>query len=157
MLTQSLLQELFEYREGQMFRRKSVSNVFAGDRAGSQGKNGYRVIYVDGRPFKEHRLVWLLHYGTVPPVLDHIDGDPSNNRVENLRVATPSENCRNSRPKRRTGFRGVGQHSGKWRARIETDEGSKYLGHFLTAEEAARAYDEAAKLYHKEFACLNFL
>lgn len=89
---------------------------------------------------------------------DHKDNDGLNNCRSNLRLATPIQNRRNTGvPKNnRTGFKGVGAHSGRFRARIEAGEGKVYLGHFDTAPEAAMAYDTAAKRLHGEFANLNF-
>ena len=91
-------------------------------------------------------------------VVDHINGDPLDNRKSNLRLATLSQNCRNSvRPKNNTsGFKGVdfNKDSQLWRARIHTDEGRVHLGYFDAPEKAYAAYCEAAIKFHGEFARL---
>lgn len=154
MITQTQVQELFEYREGCLYWRKNISNVRAGTRAGSLGKNQYRVVYIEGRPYKEHRVIYLYHTGEWPPVVDHKDGVPNNNAIENLRGATNQQNSFNSGPKVGC-FKGVDYHEGSWRARIGIDGKSVYLGGYRTPEEAALAYNKAAKEFHGEFAYQN--
>lgn len=69
-----------------------------GTRAGCALKNGYRAVGLAGKNMLEHRLVWAMHYGVWPGgALDHFDGDPSNNRIANLRLATAAENNANRR------------------------------------------------------------
>lgn len=94
------------------------------------------------------------------PQVDHIDGDGLNNQRSNLRVCTHTQNQMN-RAKHKimsSKYKGVSWNkpTEKWRARIETNQGSLYLGLFEVEEEAARAYDEAAKENFGEFARLNF-
>lgn len=93
-------------------------------------------------------------------MVDHIDGNPLNNQRSNLRVCTPKENCRNAakyKTATSTSFKGVtARGNSKFRARIRVDDKLINLGQFTTAEEAAKAYDEAAIHHFKEFAYLNF-
>jgi hypothetical protein len=89
---------------------------------------------------------------------DHRDGDTHNNRRSNLRFATQSQNTMNRRRNlSKEGFKGVSTAKGRrFRARIRVDGKTHYLGVFDNPEEAARAYDTAARELHGEFACLNF-
>jgi hypothetical protein len=94
------------------------------------------------------------------PMADHINGNGLDNRRENLRDATPSQNCYNA-PIRRdssSGFKGVSpcKQTGRWQVRISANGRNRRIGRYRTAEEAARAYDEAARNLHGLFARLNF-
>ena len=108
--------------------------------------NGYMCFNRDlgGRSFyyRNHRVVWFLNYGSVPDLLDHIDGDKLNNRVENLRPATNSLNQRNKLSYGSCKFKGVSMHKGKYRSRSRQDGKQLHLGYFEAAEEAARVYDK---------------
>lgn len=88
---------------------------------------------------------------------DHVNGDGLDNRRENLRTATPTENNRNRRPIGASRFKGVSpRKSGTFRAAIKVAGKTLWLGVFSTEEEAARAYDAAAVEHFGEFAWLNF-
>jgi AP2 domain len=91
---------------------------------------------------------------------DHWNHDTSDNRRQNLRKTTRAQNSWNMRKKRTNSSRytGVGQdkNSGRWYARVGVSKKTIHLGHFSSAEEAARVRDEAAKKYHGKFAQLNF-
>ena len=88
---------------------------------------------------------------------DHKNHDTLDNRRENLRKATRSENARNMRISTNTsGYRGVCWHQNRWVAMIKIHQKPIYLGRFRSKEDAARAYDAAAKIHHGEFATLNF-
>ena len=92
--------------------------------------------------------------------IDHINRDGLDNRRENLRFATQSQNARNQAARRTnpTGLKGVTEvtRGGRWMARIGTGTTQLFLGTFETPDAAARAYDEAARKYHGDFARLNF-
>jgi hypothetical protein len=117
---------------------------------------GYRQLKVGGRPYQEHRVAWFLHYGVWPEgMVDHINGDKSDNRIENLRLADARSNARNSRKRKnnKSGKKGVlAAENGRWHAQIRADGQPLYLGTFDTKEEAHRAYCDAAKKHFGEFA-----
>lgn len=106
------------------------------------------------------RRVLLHRYLLAPPagvVVDHENGDGLDCTRGNMRLATRGQNQHNSGP-RKWRFKGVSWHkkAGKWRAQIMADRKYRYLGLHATAEDAARAYDAAAKKLHGGFAWLNF-
>lgn len=114
--------------------------------------SGYPAATIRGRRVRLH--VFLRGRD-----VDHRDGDKLNNRRENLRKCTPTQNAWNQRRRRtnRSGFKGVDRYvDGRWRARIKAHGVTTFLGYFPTADEAARAYDAAARVQHGEFARLNF-
>jgi hypothetical protein len=130
---------------------------FAGKTAGSAGR--FKVaVAIHGVVYMAHRLIWLhVHGEPVPPLIDHIDGDPHNNRITNLRAATKSQNMVNSAKQKNntSGVRGVqkapGQKSG-FVAYIKANGQHIYIGKFATITEAAKARQEAAVRLHGEFA-----
>ena len=112
---------------------------------------GYYRVKLNGKPYYLHRL---LAEAFIPnpdnkPFVDHIDGDPLNNCLSNLRWCTHAENMRNRKKHRNntSGHKGVSFHkvSGKWRAQIKVDGEKNHLGLYDSPEEAAAAYEEAAK------------
>lgn len=124
--------------------------------AGSQGGRGHRQIRIDGQPYYAHRLAWLLHYGAWPVLsIDHIDGNPSNNKIANLREASQDLNVRNQcrRSDNSSGFKGVAWHkqARKWRAYISVNGRQFSLGLHDTAKAAAETRRKKGELFHGEF------
>lgn len=136
---------------------KNRGNVKAGTKAGTKtDARGYLVINFGGRRHYAHRLAWFFAHGEMPTGdIDHINRDPSDNRISNLRLATRSQNLANKKAAGGSSeFKGVSYHCQRqrWRATIK----DVHLGLFDTEEEAARAYDNAALNLYGEFAGLNF-
>jgi hypothetical protein len=137
---------------GEFTWRVSTSNrVKAGAKAGTLS-NGYVRIQLNGKICPAHRLVWLYTHGAWPVGdVDHIDRNPSNNRISNLRECSRSENGRNVGLQRNnsSGFKGVNwdKGAGKFRAHAHVNGKLKHLGYFLSAEaaNAARTAHEQAQ------------
>lgn len=143
MITQEYLKELFYYNgEDLIWKVTKAKRIKVGTIAGNINKvSGYRVIVVDGKYYKAHRLIWLYHYGSFPDnSIDHIDQNPSNNRIENLRDVTNQENHKNqSKYKNNTsGITGVywDKDAGKWRAQGRINGKLMHLGFFTDKFEA---------------------
>lgn len=117
-----------------------------------------RTVLVSGKKtaVQLHRRLFDLGPGH-DPVVDHDDGDGLNNRRRNLRITDHAHNRANGRACRPGTYKGVSlrKSSGTYRARIRTGGVLINLGSYPTAEAAARAYDEAARLHFKEFARTN--
>lgn len=129
----------------------------AGSKAGTVIGRGYLQVQIFGRKYLVHRLVWLHVTGEWPTGdVDHINGDTGDNRIVNLRLATPSENQGNSkRPANNTsGYKGVtiDKSAGKFMARIRIAGRNTHLGRFDTAEAAHAAYCAAAASTFGNFA-----
>lgn len=132
---------------------------YAGELAGSQRSDGYIQIQINGGRVMAHRLAWLLMIDEWPDhEIDHIDGEPSNNRFSNLRAATRSENGRNTRRRAdsRSGVKGVRHRSRNcWSSEICINGERIYLGYFDNIDEARKAYAAAARELHGDFARLS--
>lgn len=107
-----------------------------------EASHGYRTGRFGGVNYYAHRIIWLLHYGQWPKVVDHLNGDPSDNRIINLRSCSHAENLTNAKRNRRnqSGATGVHFHEGAWVAKL----GTQKLGRFSTKEEAMAARRNAA-------------
>ena len=155
MITQDLLKEYLDYREGKLFWVKAKSNrVKVGNRWGNPHPTGYRCGDFEGKRRKEHRLIWFYHYGYWPKELDHINGVRDDNRLENLREVTRQQNCYNTPSKGKTSkYKGVSwsKSNQKWRASCGTLGKSKYIGTFNTEEEAHQAYVNYVSTYQNDY------
>lgn len=131
------------------------TGVHSGDMAGTLKKtNGRWEVRIQGKQFQAHRIVWALLNGNFPNCqIDHRDRNPSNNRIENLRLATRNEldngQNRSIGKNNTTGFIGVVRRDDKFIAQIKSNGKQNYLGIFNTAEEAHIAYKEAKKKLHR--------
>lgn len=148
MLTQQRLKEIFSYNDGHLLR--------GGKTAGSVNKRGYRTVYVDGKIYKAHRLVFLYHHGFLPNQVDHIDGDKDNNRIENLRAATNSQNRMNCGAQRNntSGHKNVywDVEANKWAVKVRVDKKLRTLGRFANIDDAIVAATAGRKELHGAFA-----
>lgn len=122
-----------------------------------RGHDGRCRIGVDGGRYFANQLAWLYMKGEwANSRIDHINGDQADDRFENLRTATHSENLANARRPRHnvSGFKGVSWHksAGRWRATIKKDRKPMHLGYFDTASEAHAAYMAKANELFGEFA-----
>jgi hypothetical protein len=134
--------------------------VRTGAAAGGLNQEGYIQIKFDRCNHRAHRLAWLFVYGVMPTAgLDHINGDRTDNRIQNLREATPAQNAANHKMliTNTSGFRGVRWNAKdrKWTAGAKHMRKYHYLGRFSTPEEAAQAYDAFVIAKHGEFARPN--
>ena len=128
------------------------------------GQRGQVTVTFEGKTknYRLHRIAWLLYYGSWPKgLLDHINNNPSDNRIVNLRECSHTENMKNQglRKDNSTGYKGVcyrpSKSGGRYTAQIYHNNKLRYIGSYRTAEQAASAYDEAAILLHKGFAKTN--
>lgn len=145
-ITTDMLHELFYYKDGKLFNRVNRGCSKEGTEAGYNVSRGYRQVGINGRRYSVHRIIYILHHGHIPNklVIDHIDRDPTNNHIDNLRAVTIKENRYNSNA------RGCwyDKPSKKWRACIDVAEKRIYLGYYESEQEAHQAYLDAKKVYH---------
>lgn len=129
----------------------------AGKVAGSIDKTGHVFRSIDGQHYMAHRIAWLVVYGLEPDgFIDHKDGNPANNAISNLRIATTTQNSANAsiRADNTSGARGVcfDKQRGLWKAAISNNGRRWCLGHFKSPLDAAAAYERAAIAVWGDFA-----
>ena len=149
----------WKHRPLEMFADERSGKIwntrFSGGAAGSIRKDGYFRLAIFDVRYLSHRVAWAMHHGEWPDdQVDHINGDPSDNRIENLRVVSNAENARNAkRAKNNTsGVTGVSLHSDgqKWVVQISMKGKSRYLGRFTNFDDAVavRAAAEVKYGFH---------
>ena len=128
---------------------KLFSHLKVGDIAGTLS-DGYILINFNYKKYRAHRLGWLFTYGKWPNNhIDHIDGNRSNNKINNLRDVTPQENLFNIKKVRAgSGYIGVYKRKYSWQTRIGLNGKDIHIGYFKTPELASEAYQAAKLKYH---------
>jgi hypothetical protein len=152
------LQKIFDYKNGQLIRKVDSARLAkAGSFAGFlDEKSGYYRVGVKGKTYLVHRVIFFLHHGFLPEFLDHINGIRTDNRIENLRVATKQQNCQNRAKHRNnsSGLKNVSWHKErkKWGVSIHVHERKRHFGYFEDLELADLVSQEARDKYHGQFA-----
>jgi hypothetical protein len=136
---------------------RALAGMPAGTVIRGADKVSYRMIKVAGKKYMAHRLAWLIVTGEWPPALvDHKDGDGTNNAWTNLRLASHSQNLMNrgATKANKCGLKGVSYDArrDKWFARIKANNQVVWLGYFPSKEEAHAAYARAATHMHGQYA-----
>jgi hypothetical protein len=155
-LTADKLNELLIYEpDTGVFRwRVTLGHRGKAGRMAGAIRNGYRLIGIDKKMYAAHRLAWVMVHGDWPDgEIDHINGDPSDNRITNLRDVGRGINLQNQRSaqaRSKSGLLGASFHKarGKWRAQIAFQGKTEYLGYFDSAEEAHTAYVRRKRELH---------
>jgi hypothetical protein len=153
------IQENFRYEGGFLYRTTNRGGEKVGSVAGWLTEcNGrpYRKMSINGKTAYVHHIIFLLHHGFLPKYIDHKDGDSTNNKIENLRSATQSQNMANSTMKssNTSGYKGVTfrKDTGKWQAALMVNGRHISLGSHVTKEEARDAYFFGSQKHFGEFA-----
>lgn len=157
--TLARVHELLNYdkNSGIFTWKKSLRGpVKAGDQAGYKRSDGYIKIKIDGSGVWAHRLAWFYVHGSWPTnFIDHINGDPSDNRMCNIRDVAPIVNSQNERAgrRRKNGGTLIGAHWSsiwrRWKSSICTNGEVKHIGWFDTEEQAHAAYISSKRLLHE--------
>jgi hypothetical protein len=155
-MTKDQLNQIFVYEDGKLYWKMPRKGINVGDRAGTIMRGNYRSIMVDSKRHYEHRVIFMMHYGFLPKELDHIDGNPANNRIENLRESNRNQNMHNTKLSKlnKSGCKNVYWHKDneKWAVQIALNNKSMFFGNYENLELADLVAQEARDKYHKEFA-----
>lgn len=168
MLTQEQAHSLFEYKDGMLYWKIRPLSDFKTEGCYVQWNKryGYQQVGSCARTYvnvsinkiryQAHRIIFLMHYGYLPKIIDHINGKPQDNRIENLRAATHSENLRNSKIAKNntSGLKNVFWYKQrqKWGVRIIINKKSKSFGLYDDIELADLVAHEARNKYFGYFA-----
>lgn len=158
-LTVEEVREMFSYdpADGVLrWRLDRSPKARAGAPVGCIHRSGYLVTLIRRKNYQVHRLIWAFVYGCWPPEhVDHVNGVRSDNRLQNIRACSPSENGRNKgrQVNNTTGFKGVSfcSREGRYQTTCRVNGRKKWIGYFDTPEEASIAYEAFAKRHHGEF------
>jgi len=144
---------------GKLFSTKRRGNLKEGCEVGWITSEGYRCFQYEKQRAYVHRAIFAIHHGFWPEYVDHINGNKTDNRIENLRAASLQQNNQNAQKRKsRSRFRGVSKRENNvWEAYIQAEGKLTYVGRFKDEVEAAYAYDMASLKYQREFGRRNFL
>lgn len=156
-LSLELLNELFYYKEGNLYRKKSTQkNVLVGAKVGTINTLGYLVVSIKNKTYLVHRLIYWMSYGYLPKYIDHIDGNQLNNSIENLREATNQENLFNQKLRSNSvsGIKNVrwDKRLKKWCVRFTVNYKAKHIGVYSSLDKAIQVAEETRAKLHREFA-----
>ena len=158
MITPEFLNEIYEYKDGNLFYKKLVyKNTKAiGDKVGYIAKSGYATTKIKNKSYLIHRLIYLMHYKYLPEQIDHIDGNPINNSIENLRDASGSQNCMNKKISavNTSGYKNINyiKQINKYRVQLKVKGNPISFGCFSDVELADLVAQEARDKYFGKFA-----
>lgn len=161
-LTQQILKNLFDYNDGFLYWKKGGSGKNIGDKAGclNKRKNGDRyMIGIGLTKYLSPRLIFFWHNGYLPEMVDHQDGDELNDKIDNLRAASRSQNNSNKKSAKNSTckYLGVRKRGNTFITQITVNNKTLYLGSFKDEDVAALKYNEAAVKYHGNFANINII
>ena len=155
--TKEYLHTLFQYKNGVLYwKQDRLANKIKGKKAGCIDGKGYLQTKINNVLHKNHRIIYKMFYDTLPINIDHIDGNPLNNNIENLREATVSQNQLNSKisTKNTSGIKGVewNKRLKKWTVRIQINGKRKYFGCYNDIDYAKFVSESMRYKYHKQYA-----
>jgi hypothetical protein len=155
-VTQTDVLEFFNYEDGNLFwKKRSANRTVVGSQVSFIENTGYVRATFKGKRYGAHQLIFLIHHGYIPEYIDHIDGDKLNNRIENLRSATKSENALNKKV-RSDSFSGIKnvhwyEPLKKWVVNLSVNKKRKHIGYFADLELAELVAIEAREKFHNKF------
>ena len=156
-ITKNYLNYLFDYKDGYLYWKNPNSNkVRPGQKVGCKNGDGYWHTTINAKYQLNHRLIFMMHYGYLPKIVDHVDNNPSNNLIENLRPATRSQNQHNSNARKtsKSGVKGVYwcKTTNKWKVQFRLNGEKMYFGTYYDIEFAKFVINAMRHKYHGKYA-----
>jgi hypothetical protein len=156
MITQKLLKDLFEYKDGILYNKFTRASMSLKDQKVGNLSAGYLKTSINGKNERIHRIIYIMHHGHIPKIIDHINGNKLDNRIENLREVTITQNSLNSKKliTNTSGIKGVSWKKDikKWIVRIPVNGKRKSFGTYFDLEVAKFVVQTMRHHFHKEFA-----
>jgi len=160
MLGKEDLNYLFNYKDGEIYWKMTVNPRAQKDSIAGLKNCRYSRVGINGQKYLKNRIIYMMHNGYCNDKIVFLDKNPLNCKIDNLKAATNSDVvCYSKRRKDNTsGYRGVSfdKQRNKWTGGVTKDKKKKWLGYYMTKEEAHVAYREAALELHKEFVSIDF-
>lgn len=158
-MDQKTLREVLSYDQstGVFTWKKHRCSTLVGKQCGNTHHTGYIRISIKKKSYLAHRLAWIYMHGELSGEIDHVNGIKNDNRIGNLRIASRSQNLANKKLRKdnKAGLKGVFLvdkiKKNRWRASICVGGKNKYLGSFVTPEEAHETYCAAASKAFGDF------
>ncbi len=155
-LTQEYLKDVYEYQDGELIRKHRQGNKQAGTTVGCMQKIGYKITVINKKFFYLHRLIFMFHNGYMPSSIDHIDGNKSNNKIENLRPCNASENLSNRSNQSNSKSRHKNVYwlksRSQWVVALNANNKKHHIGYYNDINQAIQAASTARLNLHGNFA-----
>ena len=158
-LTKDYLNYLFDYKNGELFWKNKPSkfaNIKIGQIAGCVGKENYKYVAFNKIRKPIHSIIYCMFFGKFPKIIDHIDGNQTNNKIENLREVTHSQNMLNQKlyKNSKTGYKNITfqKQNKKFVVRIVVNEKRKSFGSYNDIDYAKFVAEAMRHKYHGEYA-----
>lgn len=149
MITQEYLKQRYYYQNGKLFCKVKNKPI------GTINGRGYYIVSINKKSYRIHRLIFLYHYGYLPPLIDHKDRNKLNNCIENLREATVSQNNHNRTGKEsNTGHKGIHWSNSRkfYKVAFTHNKVYHYVGTFNNLQQAVESYEKKYTEVVGEFA-----
>jgi preprotein translocase subunit SecF len=155
-INKDYLNSILEYRDGDLYWKEPKRGRRLNRKIGVFTKQKYLKITINDKTYLLHRIIYIMFHGNLNEQIDHIDGNSNNNRIENLRKATNSQNNQNKPISKanKSGFKNVSWSKQKksWKVQIDISNVKTFFGYYKDLELADLVAQEARNKYHKEFA-----
>jgi hypothetical protein len=155
MINKELLHQLLIYKDGKLFWKQPKTGRNLTKEAGCVLNHGYKVLGINGKNYLNHRLIFMMHHGFIPKIIDHVNGNKQDNRIENLRQATRPQNAYNAKAHsdNLTGYKNINflPKTNKFHVQLQINGKKKHFGDYFDIEVAKFVAEIMRHKYHNKF------